>query len=51
MSDVFGEKKTAIVNDRRMSYVEQGTGAPIVSQHGNPTSPYLWRNVMPHLDL
>src|SRR5579859_1131712 len=45
-----GEKKIAVVNGRRMSYVEQGTGAPIVFQHGNPTSAYLWRNVMPHLD-
>jgi len=44
------EKKTAVVSGRRMSYVEQGTGAPIVFQHGNPTSSYLWRNVMPHLE-
>ena len=33
-----------------MAYVEQGTGAPIVFQHGNPTSSYLWRNVLPHLE-
>lgn len=32
-----------------MSYVEMGEGDPIVFQHGNPTSSYLWRNVMPHL--
>ena len=32
-----------------MAYVELGTGAPIVFLHGNPTSSYLWRNVMPHL--
>ena len=32
-----------------MAYVELGTGAPIVLLHGNPTSSYLWRNVMPHL--
>jgi haloalkane dehalogenase len=50
MSDVLGEKKIAIVNERRMRYVEQGTGAPIVFQHGNPTSSYLWRNVMAHLE-
>jgi haloalkane dehalogenase len=42
-------KKTALVNGRRMAYVEQGEGRPIVFQHGNPTSSYLWRNVMPHL--
>lgn len=32
-----------------MAYVELGEGDPIVFQHGNPTSSYLWRNVMPHL--
>jgi haloalkane dehalogenase len=33
-----------------MAYVETGTGDPIVFLHGNPTSSYLWRNVMPHLE-
>jgi haloalkane dehalogenase len=33
-----------------MAYVEAGEGDPIVFLHGNPTSSYLWRNVMPHLD-
>jgi haloalkane dehalogenase len=46
----YGEKKTAVVHGRRMAYVAQGTGAPIVFQHGNPASSYLWRNVMPHLE-
>jgi haloalkane dehalogenase len=32
-----------------MAYVEVGTGDPIVLLHGNPTSSYLWRNVIPHL--
>ena len=32
-----------------MSYVEMGEGEPIIFQHGNPTSSYLWRNIMPHL--
>lgn len=31
---------------RRMAYVERGDGAPIVFLHGNPTSSYLWRNIM-----
>jgi len=31
-----------------MAYVEDGAGDAIVFQHGNPTSSYLWRNVMPH---
>lgn len=42
-------KKSVIVYGKTMSYVEMGEGAPIVFQHGNPTSSYLWRNVMPHL--
>lgn len=42
------EKKFIEVNGRRMAYVEMGTGDPIVFQHGNPTSSYLWRNIMPH---
>lgn len=42
-------KKKLEVNGRTMSYVELGTGDPIIFQHGNPTSSYLWRNVMPQL--
>ena len=33
----------------RMHYIEQGSGDPILLLHGNPTSSYLWRNVIPHL--
>ena len=43
------EKKTIEVLGRRMAYVETGEGDPVVFQHGNPTSSYLWRNVMPHV--
>ena len=42
-------KKTVAVNGKTMSYVEMGEGEPIIFQHGNPTSSYLWRNIMPHL--
>ncbi|MGO4755740.1 haloalkane dehalogenase, partial [Streptomyces sp. 2MCAF27] len=35
------------VNDSTMHYRESGTGVPIVFLHGNPTSSYLWRHVMP----
>ena len=42
-------KKEVIVKGKTMSYVEMGEGTPIIFQHGNPTSSYLWRNVMPHL--
>ncbi len=34
---------------RRMAWVEVGEGAPIVLLHGNPTSSYLWRDVIPEL--
>jgi len=34
---------------KTMAYVEMGEGDPIVFLHGNPTSSYLWRNIMPHL--
>src|ERR1700734_3508652 len=36
--------------DTEMSYVTAGQGDPIVFLHGNPTSSYLWRNVIPHLE-
>jgi len=32
-----------------MAYVDEGSGAPVVFLHGNPTSSYLWRNVLPHV--
>ncbi|MBT3808510.1 MAG: haloalkane dehalogenase, partial [Rhodospirillaceae bacterium] len=43
------EKKFADVNGHRMAYVETGKldGDPIVFLHGNPTSSYLWRNILP----
>ena len=34
---------------REMAYVEVGQGDPIVFLHGNPTSSFLWRNVIPHV--
>jgi haloalkane dehalogenase len=43
-------KRHVIVHGRSMAYVEAGKGDPIVFLHGNPTSSYLWRNVMPHLE-
>ncbi len=42
-------KKFVEVKGKKMAYVEMGEGDPIVFQHGNPASSYLWRNVMPHL--
>ena len=43
------DKQYIEVNGKRMAYVEMGAGDPILFQHGNPTSSYLWRNIMPQL--
>jgi len=43
------KKKTALVLGSKMAYVEHGSGDPIVLLHGNPTSSYLWRHVIPEL--
>ena len=42
-------KKYVSVLGHSMAYVEVGQGAPIVFLHGNPTSSYLWRNIIPYL--
>jgi len=46
----YATKKFATVCGRRMAYIDEGAGDAIVFQHGNPTSSYLWRNVMPHCE-
>ena len=46
----YAEKKKIIINNMTMSYIDEGEGDAIVFQHGNPTSSYLWRNVMPYLE-
>ena len=43
------QKQRRLVLGSEMAYVEMGEGDPIVLLHGNPTSSYLWRNVLPHL--
>lgn len=43
------EKKQREVLGRSMASVDKGQGDPIVFLHGNPTSSYLWRNVIPHV--
>ncbi|MGH8632620.1 MAG: haloalkane dehalogenase [Burkholderiales bacterium] len=47
-TEPFAPKKFLTVRGRRMAYIDEGEGDAIVFQHGNPTSSYLWRNVMPH---
>jgi haloalkane dehalogenase len=44
------EKRFADVLGRRMAYIERGVGHPIVFLHGYPTSSFLWRNVLPHVE-
>src|ERR1700674_2710461 len=44
-----GRKQRLEVLGHTMAYVEVGVGDPIVLLHGNPTSSYLWRNIIPHL--
>ena len=43
-------KKQAMIRGKSMAYQEVGEGDPIVFLHGNPTSSYLWRNVIPHCE-
>ncbi|MDR3614765.1 MAG: haloalkane dehalogenase [Candidatus Obscuribacterales bacterium] len=45
-SQPFAEKKFLEIKGRRMAYIDEGEGSPIVFLHGTPTSSYLWRNVM-----
>ena len=43
----FEKKKLIDIKGRKMAYIDEGGGDPIVFQHGNPTSSYLWRKIMP----
>jgi haloalkane dehalogenase len=44
------ERRRVAVLDSEMAYVDTGAGDPMVFLHGNPTSSYLWRNVIPHVE-
>ena len=43
-------RKYVAVRDTEMAYVDIGSGPPIVFLHGNPTSSYLWRNIIPQVE-
>ncbi len=43
------EMRHMTVGDSEMAYVDAGSGEPIVLLHGNPTSSYLWRNIIPYV--
>jgi haloalkane dehalogenase len=47
-SDPYERKRISVL-DSNMAYVDVGEGDPIIFLHGNPTSSYLWRNIIPHL--
>lgn len=42
--------RRAAVLDSHMAYLEAGEGDPVVFLHGNPSSSYLWRNIIPHVE-
>ena len=42
-------KQYKTVNGKQMAYHDVGTGNPVVFLHGNPTSSYLWRDIIPHV--
>ncbi len=48
-TDPYARLRAAVL-DTDMAYVSTGAGAPVVFLHGNPTSSYLWRNVMPWVE-
>jgi pimeloyl-ACP methyl ester carboxylesterase len=37
------------IHGSKIHYIDEGKGEPILLLHGNPTSSYLWRNIIPHL--
>ncbi len=47
-ADPYPQRRAAVLG-RVMAYVEAGSGRPVVFLHGNPTSSYLWRNVIPRV--
>ena len=47
-ADPYPRKRIAAAGTE-IAYIDTGSGDPIVLLHGNPTSSYLWRNVIPHL--
>lgn len=49
LSEKNYSKKSIRVLGHNMAYVDEGEGDPVVFLHGNPTSSYLWRNVIPHV--
>jgi haloalkane dehalogenase len=49
-SKPYGQLQYRDIAGKKMAHVDEGHGDAIVFAHGNPTSSYLWRNVMPHME-
>ena len=50
ISAAFPFKKRFVdVKGARMAYVDEGEGPVVLFIHGNPTSSYLWRNIIPYV--
>jgi haloalkane dehalogenase len=47
--DRYPRRRVGVL-DAEMAYVDTSAGDPVVFLHGNPTSSYLWRNVIPHVE-
>ena len=50
VSEMRYEKRRVDVGGVEMATVDLGEGDPIVFLHGNPTSSFLWRNIIPHVE-
>ena len=44
------DKSSVNIDGKKLAYIDVGEGTPIVMLHGNPTSSFLWRNIIPHLN-
>jgi haloalkane dehalogenase len=49
-AEPYARLRVRDVKGKRMAYIDEGEGDAIVFQHGNPTSSYLWRNVLPRVE-
>ncbi len=49
LADFSFESRYVEVHGSKIHYVDQGSGDPVLFLHGQPTSSYLWRNVIPHV--
>src|ERR1700730_9420947 len=48
-ADPYRRRRMPVL-DTDMAYIDTGSGEPVVFLHGNPTSSYLWRNIIPSVE-